>query len=63
MREASRCCRSKKRKLQQQLREEEQQRAKLQKMAPDERDTAKREIGMKKAMQRAQGERVAKSCI
>lgn len=49
---------SKKRKLQQQLREEEQQRAKLQKMAPDERDTAKREIGMKKAMQRAQGERV-----
>jgi hypothetical protein len=49
---------SKKRKLQQQLRDEERQKAKLQKMAPDERDTAKRELEMKKAMQRAQGDRV-----
>lgn len=49
---------SKKRKMQQQLREEEQQKAKLQKLAPEERDSAKRELAMKKAMQRAQGDRV-----
>jgi hypothetical protein len=49
---------SKKRKLQQQLREEERQKAKFQKMAPDERDTAKRDLEMKKAMQKAKGERV-----
>lgn len=49
---------TKKRKLQQQLAEAEQQRAKLQKLGGEDRDRTKHSMAMQKALQRAAGEKV-----